>query len=271
MATTITALPGPIVDLMRDGCREVRNRGDVVRAVRTVMFSAHHHGQSWPAIQAELTNIKRNRLAEQIATGRRGVKMSPKVVSDFLSKLWTQTTEEVAARPAWTADDVLEFIEYVREVLENSDVPDRDRAVMDVVLDLAGQHRTAKVAAPVHVVAEKTGLTRMTAHRALMGLCDTGDWLALARRGNKNRSNLYRVAPALRGTYTGALRPTSQDQPTSHQPTSHPDDVAGVLEVPVTEAESNALVALLLQMRSAGIEAKGDNVVAISSKRGAIA
>lgn len=270
----ITALPGPIVDLMHEGVRDVKNRGDVVRAVRAVMFSAHHHQQSWATIQRELTDEKRNKLAVQIATGRRGSKMNPAQVTKFLHELWDQTANEVASRPAWTADDVLDFLEFVREVLDNSEVPDRDRAVMDVVLDLANQYRTARVAAPVHVVAEKTGLTKPTAHRALMGLCDTGDWLALARRGSKTRSNLYNVAPALRETYTGALRPMSHDQPTSHQPTSH--EAVATLQLPLTAEEQAVVLAALTEHRAARNSERetrrvpaGDNVVPIRRAGGA--
>jgi hypothetical protein len=46
----------------------------------------------------------------------------------------------------------------------------------------------------VHTVVTATGLPKTTAYRVLMSLCDKGNWIKLARRGDRTRSNLYTLA-----------------------------------------------------------------------------
>lgn len=192
--------------------------------VRRIMMHAHRKGIDYPEIHRILADPSRFRLAAQIAHGRNGGTTSKPQVARFLSEQWASTAKEVAKRPAWSRDDALDFIEHVSEALDASEVPSKDRAVIEAVLTLARQHGTSRVAAPVLQVAAMAGLSKSDAHRVLMRICEAGDWLSLAQHGNHrtHRANLYNLSPPLAATYGGLSAPMSQAPPMSHPPTSQP-------------------------------------------------
>lgn len=221
----MSALPGVWLDLITDGA-DTKHGGKsaTVKALRQVMLAAHRAGWTYVDIYPLLTDTKGRKLAAQIIIGRGGIMINSRQRDTFLRKHWDDTAAVAAAGSTWAHGDVLDVIEFVRQAFDAAgDLGTRERAVLTAVIDLADQHGTTRVAAPVRVVAEASGLSVPMAYRVLMDLCQRGEWLDVARRGSRRagRSNLYRLAPAVLETYRGATPPTSQDLPTSHLPTSH--------------------------------------------------
>ncbi len=252
------ALPGVWIDLLTDGVHIGHGgRQPVIKAVRQIMLAAHRLGITYTDLHPLLTDVKRRRLAAQLATGRGGRPIAPGQRERLLRALWDDTAKVAASSPPWTRDDACAAIQHVRDALDDADDLDpSERAVMRAVIDLAEAYGTTRVAAPVRRVAQAAGLTTPTAHRVLKRLCDGSGWLSLAKRGDRlsRRSNLYRVGPALlAGGRMGGLRPpTSQAPPTSHPPTSHPGSASDMAAASVTfdldpaqAAEVAALVARL--------------------------
>lgn len=246
-----------MIDLATDGVRGAElKRVDVVRATRQVMLSAHRAGWSWGEVHALLTDVRNRRLARQISTGHGGRTIAPKMREAFLERHWAETEEVAQRRPAWNRDDVLDFIEEVRQVLAGSDVAERDRQLVNVAIDLAAQYGTTRPALSVSAVATRLGLDpdlsrdRMRVHRALSRLAAEGTWLSLAKRGNRatGRANLYNLAPPLAATYTGATPPMSQPLPMSHAPMSHNraraegDDMLATTTIELTTEEYEAVL-----------------------------
>lgn len=257
-------LPGWAIDLATEGVKGPSlTRSTLTREVRRLMMSAQQHGWEWPHVHALLTDTRRYALAAQIANGKYDTRQAGARVrrqttlrerERFLRLHWDETEKITSARPPWSRDDALDFIEEVRESLEASDLPATHRAVMEVVIELAFQHGTSRPAVPVMVVCARTGLTRSTAYRVLMRLCDDGDWLTLAVRGDRYRgkANLYNLAPALARTYTGASPPASHPLPVSHLPISHPEEAdMATATFELTKDE----LAVVLRMRAAAQEA----------------
>jgi|NGEPerStandDraft_6_1074524.scaffolds.fasta_scaffold23549_2 hypothetical protein len=278
-ASLSRALPGVWLDLLTDGA-DIRRGGKsaAVRAVRQVMLAAHRAGWEYVDLQPLLTDAKGRKLAAQVATGRGGRKINPRQVDDFLRKHWDGTAKLADAKPTWTHDDVLGAIELVTAAVDAADnLGRRERAVMRAVLDLADQHGTTRVAAPVRVVAEAAGLTVPTAHRVLMDLCQRGEWLDIAKRGSRQagRSNLYSLAPSLLETYKGATPPTSQYVPTSHLPTSHSERESGMAATvtftltPEQSAQVAVLVSQLKQAEAATTDRQPASVVDLATRRAA--
>lgn len=199
-----TALPGTYVDLIVNGTSITQGRRDVVLAVRRVMLSAHRHGIGRQQIVGLLTD-DRNRLAVQVATGRGGRRMSRSKVNEDLAKWWDATATLAATQPVWDRDDALAFIEFVRDAWEarRAECDDTTQRVFDVALQLATDYGSTRPALPERGVAARAGLSQATARRRLRALAADGEWLSLAQRGRPNtgRSNLYLLAPALRGAY----------------------------------------------------------------------
>jgi hypothetical protein len=201
------------------------------------MMSGARAGLEWSDIQPYLMDTRKYRLASQVATGRGGRPIGARQRNQFLLDQWRDVIKVVDSRPAWSTADVLGFIEHVRDELERADLSANQVAVMEVVVTIAAQKGTSRPAVPVHVVQTATGIPKTTAHRTLMQLADAGHWLALAKRGDKHKANLYNLGPGLAETYAGASPPTSHAPPTSHPPTSHP-------QARPEEPDMTALIAL---------------------------
>lgn len=249
----MSALPGKYLDLLTVGVDlSDDGRGAVVRAVRQIMMSAHRHGIPFPDVHLLLTDVEHRKLASQLAHGKGGRLLPRQQREEFLRKQWTETEEVVARRPAWSRDDALSAVEFVRDNLEGADLDHRERAVMQAVLELAAGYGTTQVAAPVRAVAMKTGLSRMQVHRTLQRLCESREWLALAKRGDPStrRANLYNIGPALLDVW-GASPPRSQSPPMSHPPMSQTEG-AGRMAVTLT-IQAEDLAGLVAQLAEAGV------------------
>jgi len=206
MTTDRGALPGKYVDLLTDGADLSRGgRSAVVLAVRQVMLSAHRHGIPFVDVHVLLTDVEHRKHARQVAHGKGGLRLPRRQREEFLRRHWEETALLAQERPSWSREDALDAVEFVRDNLAGAEMDSRERVVMEAVLQLAAGYGTTQVAAPARVVASRTGLSPMQVHRTLMKLCEDGEWLRLAKRGNAQtrRSNLYNIGPALLDTWGG--------------------------------------------------------------------
>jgi len=230
-----------MIDLATDGVRSLRTRGEVVTAVRRVMFSAQRAGWTWSEVHALLTDTGRRRLAKQLSTGRGDRPIGLGAITKFLQKHWDEISATALAAPAWDRTDALHFLDLVQDELDTADLPALDRQLLQLVLDLGRRHGTTRPAVPVRVVQEHLGISRSGAHRALMRLSAQGHWLDLAKRGDRTRANLYRVAPALRVT------PTATTPPHTAAEQKGPDMTGSSLTFHLDEDDHAAVLALLAQ------------------------
>jgi hypothetical protein len=226
----LATLSGTYLDLITDGVPQPITRQAVVMAVRRIMLSAHRHELPYHHIQVLLTDTNR-RLPVQIATGRGKRLMNVHQVSSFLKKLWAQTEKLAAERPAWSREDALHAIEFVRDNwLGMESLPQRKQDILDVVLDLATEYGTTRPAVPVREVAKRTGYPFQTVSRLLRQLAADGEWLSLAQQGNyrTRRASLYTIAPPLLRHFNeniwGASPPVSQPPSMSHPSMSQGSD-----------------------------------------------
>ena len=255
------ALPGPMIDLATEGPRTVTNRGDIVRAIRSVMLSAHHNGWSWAQTHALLTDIERRRLAHLFAHGKGGRRIAPRRRDQLLREMWDDTARVAAANPPPSADDIADFIECAREQLDRAELSDAHRAIIAIALDLADEIGTVRPALPCRAISERLArrgirVSHMDVWRALGKICEKGEWLTLAIHGNSatRRANLYRVAPALLLTArlnslsnTPNLSNTNLSNKIAEEP--QVDRTAGTLITNLTAAEHAVVLAALANYR----------------------
>ncbi|WP_456789753.1 hypothetical protein [Cellulomonas sp. P5_C5] len=201
-------------------------RQAVVKATRQVMLAMHRAGWSRTEMMLRLGDPRSGGLADQIATGRGGIRMAPGVRLTYLARHWDETAQ-LAAKPPRDRSATLDWLEHVREALTaDSSVSDRHRAVLEVALALASEYGTGTPVLPVRVVAARTGLTVPTAQRTIAAIADQGIWLVRSTQGDHRtrRASTYTLAPglqALQVTHVGATPPESHPVPTSHPPMSH--------------------------------------------------
>lgn len=267
-------LSGPMLDLLTDGVRvdDVNTlNSEVVKAVRTIMLSAHRTGMDWRYLRSLLTDTDKRRLARQIVAGFGGRQVSPAQRNAFLQKHWDSTAKVAASRPAWDRDYALAFVEFARETfgLDESKMHPKKRSVITVVMDLAVELGTTRPAVPSRTVADRTGLPLPTANEWLVKARNDGDWITLAKRGNARtgRATLYNVAPRLHEsfiqTYGGAKAPMSACPPMSDPSMSvfQPDQEAPMDQTVSLTAASPAALAELLRRLYADDPATAEQVV----------
>lgn len=253
MGRLVGTLPGRMLDRATNG-EPTGGRAAIVKAVRTIMLSAHRNDVPFPDVHALLTDASRHKLAAQIVTGKGGRPIPRAQRDKFLREHWESTAELVAATPAWTPGVAAEFVEFVRDQYDGAATLTGDhRAVMGVVIDLAEAYGTTRPAVPVRTVAERTGLSRNRSHRILLALCAVGEWLALAQRGNYRgrRANLYRLAPGLWDIH-GGLQHLSPTTHMSH-PYVPPEDGAAMpstLTLTLSPEDEAAVLDLIAQRRA---------------------
>ena len=184
----------------------MRNRRDVITAIRTIMCSAHRNNIDRTQIMWLLTDENKRNLARQIATGRNGGRLPKTAVTKLLTKHWAETKTYMEEAPRLTRQDGENLAEIVLTELEHSALNRLDKAIVSHAATLAGQYGTTRPAMPVRATTEalkRQGLnvSDMTVHRAIGRLCQRGEWLALAQRGSSSakggRANLYHLAPLL--------------------------------------------------------------------------
>jgi hypothetical protein len=246
------ALPGWAIDLATDGLPRVSSRAHVVRETRRIMLSAHRAGWPWPDVHALLTDTDRRKFARQIATGRGGRPIARRRRDTFLHQHWADTARLVASTATLTPTDIADHIEAVLGELEHANVSDRWRAIVEAAASLAVQHGTTRPAIPVRVLVEMLGqrgieISLTTAHRELKRICEDGEWLALAVRGDRVKANLYSLAPRL------LAERRSPAPGTTATPSSAPPDAAcATFLKALTPRERAAVEATLAAIRAQG-------------------
>lgn len=239
------ALAGWAVDVITDGVPLDGDnpRAQIITAVRSVMLSAHRAEYPWHLMHTLLMDTQARKLAHQLATGRGGRTISPRQRTALLKRLWDDTAKVAQQRPAWDRDKALEAIEFVRDNWHLTEpLPMKWRQVLDVVLDLATQYGTTRPVVPSRVLAERTGLPLSTANHVLKQIARDGEWLRLAKKGNRHtgRASLYVIAPALLNVW-GASPPMSNAQPMSNPPMSNVAEAEMSMSITVSGNSQEAL------------------------------
>lgn len=252
------ALAGWALDVITDGVPLDGDnpRAQVITAVRSVMLSAHRADYSWHLMQGLLTDTQNRKLAKQLATGRGGREISPRQRTALLKRLWDDTAKVAQERPAWSRNDALDAIEFVRDNWHMTQpLPSKWQQVLAVVLDLATEYATTRPVVPSRVIAERTGLPLSTANHVLKQIANDGEWLRLAKKGNRHtrRASLYVIAPALLNVW-GASPPMSNAQPMSNPPMSNVSEAEMNMSITVTGNSQEALKQALALVAAASQE-----------------
>lgn len=248
------ALPGWAQDLLTDGVRSTPSptfRQEITKAMRRVMMSAQRCGWGYSQVHAVLTDSDRHGLARQIATGRKGTRISVRQRSAFIAQHWADTQKVTSERPAWDRDQALHVIQHVRDNWHlTAHLPSDQRAILEVALDLAEGWGTTRVTLPVRYVSERIGKPRSTTGDLLQRMSHDGTWLSKVQSGNyaTRRASLYLVAPSLLASlppYGGATPPKSETPPKSDPPKSGKDGALAPHVVSLTAASPEVLTAVI--------------------------
>jgi hypothetical protein len=218
-----SALPGHIIDLMRDGVgpAAVRAKGEraVYGALVSTAASAHQRGWSY-ARWADLVMDPRNELARQ-AQLKNGKPRGRVRTEKFLTQAWDRATAwlKTAEKP-FTKFEVEEEAARREELamLAVADVErelsDSQRAVLAFVAQRAAKIGTLRVAVPRAMIQDQLGLGTTAARNALDRLCKKG-YLELVEKGRpggertkRRRANVYTVAAELPVAVTSPIPET---------------------------------------------------------------
>ena len=202
------ALPGPMIDLIRDGVpsRALRERGGAavwVALVSTAM-SAHQRGwgfPEWAAVVSETRSV----LGRQARLDRGRRDIGPRRYERTLNRAWEAAQRAVEESPAQTAQEVKEAVDDAIRWLDHLPesawtLPPRDRLVLRWVLEEASKRGMTRPATPARAVETSTGVPRAEVSRALARL-RAGGWIELhapGRRGEggSGKASLHTIRPA---------------------------------------------------------------------------
>ena len=192
------ALPGPIIDRIRDGvpAAELRRAGTgaVWKALVSTAASAQQRGWTQPDWTA-LLDEPQSRLGAQ-AKVERHKPLPARRYHRTLANAWAAADRWLTERPTWTRDDILTRIENLRATIADLPLADDDRLIMHAAITIAAKNGTTRPALPWRTLAAETGLTQ---HRVRTGLARLGELrlLVLERRGYggavRRRANLYQL------------------------------------------------------------------------------
>lgn len=205
-----TSLPGPMIDLIRDGVSEadLRRRGSaaVWGALVSTAMSAIQHGHNYPewayrvSERASLLGLQAHRDGRKRDLGRTRYESE-------LQRAWAAAARSVAEEPACTPAQVRESVSKALVALDELPddcwtLPRRDRSVLRWVLTEADRRGMTRPVVPVRAVEAATGVPRSEVSRALKRLRESG-WLRLHTRGRVRdpkgaspaTASLYTVAP----------------------------------------------------------------------------
>jgi len=235
------ALPGPIIDLIRDGVPQagLNDGADraVWRALRSTAMSATQRGWTEPEWIGLLAD-EASRLGRQSRL-RHGRKQRPP--ADHRRQLhtaWTSAAKRITTDPALTTREITDTITAVELFTADPDVdlPTAERDVLAVACQLARRYGTTRPALPRRAVQEATGLPERTVRTALARLEEYG-LLELAVRGRagasagRRRANLYRLPDAV-ALNTYQYRGTrSVGRPVQVYGTPHPNPIGTPVQV----------------------------------------
>ncbi len=201
------ALPGPIVDLIRDGVppAALKAGGDLAvwRALVRTAASACQRGQTrteWEALLGE----SRSRLGAQARLKKGRTERTNRDYHRVLNNAWTRAAKWLlTADPAISAEQIRERADTVTAVAADPEtpLPDAYRAVLAHAANVARRNGTTRPALPRRAVAEATGLTERTA-RTTLGALHLDGLLRLEVAGRsssdprRQRAALYQLPDA---------------------------------------------------------------------------
>lgn len=196
------ALPGAIIDLIRDGVpeRELRRRGTesaVRRALIRTAASAYQRGWTRAEWTDEVDRLA-NLLSRQVRLAPNGTEHTRRYVEHAYRSAWDVAARWISedAAPAFDRASALARVEGIAQAADGADLSDRDRAVLTYALDHGRSVGTDRPAMALRAVAERTGLGVKAVRLALASLVQRG-WLRLEVRGRADpragRASLYRL------------------------------------------------------------------------------
>lgn len=200
------AMPGWAVDRIRDGVpsSELRAHGGtkaINGALVSVAMSAIQAGQTWPEWHAALTSPESN-LGRQSHLDRRRRDIGPRQHLKNLQSAWRRAESRIAESPPFSADDVRR---RARRLLDDDPmIPwtatrcTVDRLVFRHAIGEAAARGHTRPTLPVRSITETTGVSKSAAARSLNRLTEAG-LLQLHRRGDRGadskRAAVYVVVP----------------------------------------------------------------------------
>lgn len=201
------ALPGPMIDVIRDGvpARALRERGGaaVWGALVSTAMSARQRGWGFPE-WAGLVSETRSMLGRQARLDRGRRDIGPRRYERTLRRAWEAAGRAVAESPPQTADQVRDAVDEAIPALDGLPesawtLPPRDRLVLRWVLAEAARRGMTRPATPARAVEAATGVPRAEVSRALARLRTAG-WIELHSRGQRGeggsgRASLHTVRP----------------------------------------------------------------------------
>jgi len=279
-------LPGPMIDLIRDGVPPADLRRDGQRAVWSALFrtaaSAAQRGQDgweWECLLREPSSV----LGRQAST-RDGQRLkTERSIAKTYAAAWDRATAWVSEQPAkWTKAEAEEQAvcraNLVAELAADPEVmlPQSSRAVLAYAANEARRLTSDRPALPRKEMLEATGLG-LTALRTALARLDEMGLLMLAERGRRGASsdsaNLYQLArkghPALAaylyretrsvvppGQVCSAPRLDLDGAPRQVCSAPHPDAVTqpepegpSMVTLTITAPDADALAAALAALR----------------------
>jgi hypothetical protein len=225
-----SALPGPMIDVIRDGVSAVALRHGHDRAVHGALVQTGMSAMQRKIPQSEwMFEVLRagSRLGVQarLDGGRR--ERSQAEVHRLLLNAWEVAVAAVVARPTITKADIDKTIGQVAQVVADLDQPlDHDeRTLLGHAVDVARQIGTTRPALPRAAGMAATGLTERR-WRDAMSRLERAGFLVLEVPGRpaaggsaaRRRANLYRLAAPTHPEHRPMGRPIAKTYGTRASP-----------------------------------------------------
>lgn len=201
------ALPGPMIDLIRDGISPTDLRRGGQRAVWSALFrtAASAAQRGWDGWEWECLLREPSSVLGRQASTRDGQRLkTEQSIAKTYAAAWDRATAWVSEQPArWTRSEAEEQAvrraDLVAELAADPDatLPQSYRAVLAHAANQARRLTSDRPALPRKQMLEATGLG-LTALRTALARLDGAGLLVLAEQGRRGassgRSNLYRLA-----------------------------------------------------------------------------
>jgi len=200
-------LPGPMVDLIRDGAPPTDLRRDGQRAVWSALFrtAASAAQRGWDGWEWECLVREPSSVLGRQASTRDGRRLkTEKSITKTYADAWDRATAWVSEQPPmWrhgeAVEQALRRADLLAELAADPDatLPQNSRAVLAHAAKQARRLTSDRPALPRQQMLEATGLG-LSALRTALARLDGAGLLVLAERGRRGasggRSNLYRLA-----------------------------------------------------------------------------
>lgn len=201
------ALPGPMIDLIRDGvpARDLADRGGraVWSALCSTALSAVQRGWPYEEWAGEVSS-PRSTLGQQARLREARQPLTTTKYEQKLRKAYDGAAAYLLVSPArMTSADAMAEVGEVAEVVDQSGhlLSEPPRAVLTFAVEVAGTFGTTRPAVPRWAVVMATGLSERTARTAMAELHEAGLLVCeqagrFGARGVQPRAALYRLPTA---------------------------------------------------------------------------